>query len=315
MAQLPITHVSSKPDYDNLPSNTWEAEGVVDIATIEQGLIKPWPLFSIEGECAVCNRKRQFVVDYAYIDESAEPRVPNWRERLTCLFCLFNNRLRGSVHVFETVCNPSAESRIYITEQKTPMYRYIHHNYHNTVGSEFFGEHVERGAMTQSGVRNEDLCNLSFPDRSFDFLLSYDVFEHIPDYRRALEESYRVLDEAGVLLLSVPFCLNNQSNLVRATKSQSGEITHLLPPEYHGNPTTGDACLCYYHFGWDMLEDIRAAGFDEAELLVFWSRKFCYLGGRQIMILARKKTQQAQQIAPILPPLNESAQLPAKRRQ
>lgn len=41
-------------------------------------------------------------------------------------------------------------------------------------------------------------------DASFDGLLAFDVLEHVPDHRRALEEIYRVLSPGGMCVLTVP---------------------------------------------------------------------------------------------------------------
>ena len=51
----------------------------------------------------------------------------------------------------------------------------------------------------------------------------------------------------------------SEKNIVRAV-IRDGEIHHLLPPEYHGDPLSAEGCLCFYDFGWELLEDLRAAG-------------------------------------------------------
>lgn len=45
---------------------------------------------------------------------------------------------------------------------------------------------------------------LAVEDASFDGLLAFDVLEHVPDHRRALEEIYRVLTPAGMCTLTIP---------------------------------------------------------------------------------------------------------------
>ena len=46
-------------------------------------------------------------------------------------------------------------------------------------------------------VRHEDLRSLSFPNNSFDLVLSAEVFEHIPEPYKALNEVFRVLKPGG----------------------------------------------------------------------------------------------------------------------
>jgi ubiquinone/menaquinone biosynthesis C-methylase UbiE len=50
-----------------------------------------------------------------------------------------------------------------------------------------------------------DAQALPFPDESFDGVLCSEVFEHIPDPRKAVAEMYRVLKSDGVLILTTRF--------------------------------------------------------------------------------------------------------------
>ncbi len=49
-----------------------------------------------------------------------------------------------------------------------------------------------------------DACNMSFPDKSFKTVFSNCVFEHIPCYKDAIKEVYRVLQPYGIFILTVP---------------------------------------------------------------------------------------------------------------
>ncbi|GAA5070580.1 hypothetical protein [Lysobacter panacisoli] len=72
-------------------------------------------------------------------------------------------------------------------------------------------------------------------------------------------------------LLTAPFVAGFPETLVRATVSSNGTVTHLQPPEYHGDPAAGSGILCYYHFGWDLLEATRAAGFTKVDMVLPWN--------------------------------------------
>ncbi len=87
----------------------------------------------------------------------------------------------------------------------------------------------------------------------------------------------------------MPFARASKENIVRAHLSQTGEIVHLLPPEYHGDPLKTEGCLCFRHFGWEILEDLRAVGFKHSQALIYWSKEFGYLGGEQLIFVARKE--------------------------
>jgi hypothetical protein len=49
-----------------------------------------------------------------------------------------------------------------------------------------------------------------------------------------------------------------------------GSIEHLLEAEIHGDPVAGGV-LCFYHFGWDLPDAVRAAGFRRAAWQRTWS--------------------------------------------
>ena len=244
--------------------------------------------FAYRGYCYVCRAYVDFLVDFENAYEVDGVLMPNWRERLVCPGCGLNNRMRATVHVFDLECQPGRQSDIYITEQTTPLYRLLDQRFTKLVGSEFLGDGGGLGRCNDAGIRNEDVTCLSFGGDRVDFILSFDVFEHVPGYKKALAECYRCLKPGGTLFFSVPFELGSKNNIIRATLSESGEVTHLLPPEYHGDPVNPEGCLCFYHFGWELLDDLEAVGFEEVTALLYWSREFGYLGGDQLILTATK---------------------------
>lgn len=256
---------------------------------IEQKLVTGPDSFLTPGRCYVCQETVDFYSDfqYAFRDEQGRP-MPNWRERLVCPLCRLNNRMRASIHIFEQLCGPNAESAIYLTEQTTPVYAWFQEHYPLSTGSEYLGEAVPFGTTNERGIRNESVTRLTFADSCFDFIVSFDVFEHVPEYEKALRECLRCLKPGGTLLFSVPFDLGSEAHIVRARITPDASIEHLLPPEYHGDPLSTAGCLCFYHFGWELLPQLRAIGFATAEACLYWSREFGYLGGEQILFLARK---------------------------
>lgn len=129
---------------------------------------------------------------------------------------------------------------------------------------------------------------MTFTDHSFQSVLTFDCLEHIPDYPQALREMYRVLRRGGQLFVSVPFDVQAVATLTRARLNDDQTITHLMPPEYHGNPVNKQGSLCYYHFGWDLLPVFRSVGFQDAAALMYWSEAYAYLGGPQLLLWAAR---------------------------
>ncbi|NBC49490.1 MAG: methyltransferase domain-containing protein [Gammaproteobacteria bacterium] len=243
--------------------------------------------FHVRGYCDACERFVDLLVDYQGTPNARVSGQPNWRERLVCQ-CGLNNRMRAAIHVFRQHCSPQPNAPIYVTEQVTPLYRWLTQHFTNVVGSEYLGKTIPFGTLRDDQVRNETLGALSFSPNSFQYILSFDVLEHVPDYRLALVELHRVLRPNGTLVFSAPFIPAHAKTTVRARVDSKGEIEHLLPPEYHGDPLSDAGCLCFYHFGWDLLDTCRAVGFRDAYVVALWSREFGYLGSEQLLFVARK---------------------------
>jgi len=239
-------------------------------------------LFS--GFCQVCQSKQTFAI------EKHDNEV-NWRETLRCPSCDLINRWRSSVHLFEAICAPDRNSSIYITEQVTPLYRLLRRRYRKTKGSEFVSG-IDSGTSVESGVeaiRVEDVTKLSFAARTFHAVLSFDVLEHVPDYRQALQEFFRVLKPGGWLIWSAPFSFAEATE-IRASVSDDGSIQHHMPPDYHGDPFSDKGVLCFQSFGMDILPVMEAIGFEQARVCGFSSLEFAYLD-RSIIFVAQKPKQ------------------------
>lgn len=266
--------------------------GYLERQVFEQSLLptKSVEGFRSEGYCCVCQKPTKFLTSNMYATgKTPDGRVmPNWREHLQCEHCGLVNRVRAALHCLHTYALPSSDSRLYITEQLTTTYDWLKRQYPQLVGSEYFGSSYRAGDMVGE-LRNENVMGLSFEDKSFDRILSLDVLEHVPDHLSAFRELYRVLDDNGVMLFSVPFSYDSPKNIVRAMNRPDGSIHHLAEPEYHGNPVDPDAgALCYQYFGWEMLDQLRACGFKHAKALAYWSKMQGYLGKEQYLFLAIK---------------------------
>lgn len=234
---------------------------------------------TVRARCCVCG-----VV--GMICEHQSQKV-NWRETMTCPHCHLNSRMRAAVHVLQNHPKLTSESAIYITEKKTNLFDVLHDGrWPGLVGSEFLGDECALGKEL-NGIRNEDLTRLTFEENSIDAVLSFDVLEHIPNYRAALQEVFRCLRPGGILMVTAPFNAEMATTLVRARVDGEGHIHHLMPPEYHNDPNSESKILCFQTFGWDLLDDMRKIGFADVAIADCWSREFGYLG-ETLLILGSK---------------------------
>ncbi len=227
------------------------------------------------GYCDLCQAVRNFETNP--VRWKANPSdTPNWREELHCPGCHLSSRMRASVHLLRWILGDQPEARIYLTEQITPLYGQVKMRYPNSLGSEFLGDGTRPGASNSEGIRCEDLTSLTFGDESFDAVVSLEVIEHVPDFRSAFAECARVLVPGGKLVLTVPFH-GGPNHLLRARIRDDGTVEHMETPEYHGDPLKNEGCLCFHHFGWDMLDFLKEAGFRRAATYATWSRELGYL--------------------------------------
>jgi 2-polyprenyl-3-methyl-5-hydroxy-6-metoxy-1,4-benzoquinol methylase len=76
---------------------------------------------------------------------------------------------------------------------------------YNIIGSEVSDKAIEfaKKELNMELIKIEN-DYFNFPDNSFDIVMSFDVFEHIPDSDKHLKEVRRILKPGGCYLLSTP---------------------------------------------------------------------------------------------------------------
>jgi Methyltransferase domain len=109
-------------------------------------------------------------------------------------------------------------------------------------------------------VRHEDLTRLSYPDASFDLVLTSETLEHVPDLEAALAEVRRVLAPGGLHLFTVPLLPGVSKTFARSILRPDGSIEHRATPISH---PAGDAGYpVFTEFGADLPEILDRAGFE-----------------------------------------------------
>jgi SAM-dependent methyltransferase len=87
-----------------------------------------------------------------------------------------------------------------------------------------------------------DLQDIDLPSNSIDVFITAHVLEHVPDYVSATKEMFRVVKPGGMAVVAVPVL--------------NGVTRQPTEPEYHEDET-----LVHWRFGWDLKEQLEAAGF------------------------------------------------------
>jgi SAM-dependent methyltransferase len=99
-----------------------------------------------------------------------------------------------------------------------------------------------------------DICNLPFPDNSYDMILCNHVLEHIPNDKLAMQELYRVMKPGGMGIFQIP------QDLQRATTFTDDSITD--PKERAKVFGQYDHVRVY---GRDYFDTLRSIGFTVIE--------------------------------------------------
>lgn len=282
---MQVARIRNREEYLAYKNRNAEALKLVwlkEQAMASAGNNKP---FTINGFSYPAEQMVDFQVDYRY----ANGTEINWRERVLCPVTGLNNRLRGCIHLVDFELGLRPYHKIYIAEQVTPLYTYLKNKFPELIGSEFLGDDKAPGFVNEQNLRHESATELSFENESLDAYLSFECFEHIPAFRKAFAEAGRVLQPGGHFMWSVPFADLHQENIIRAVLNENGTIRHLLEPEYHGDPVSEKGILCFTHFGWEMLDQVKAEGFDDVYALLYRSEVFGYLGGDQMLFIAQKR--------------------------
>jgi SAM-dependent methyltransferase len=246
------------------------------------------------GWCCVCGNDSRFVFNSWAIHPEQVPGTSDLailldyqrRESLFCRICCSSLRVRGIARALLDLYGDGATSMAELVLQ--PDFRRLHVAEINRIGamgslhkflaqlpnlalSEYSGE--EALGEVVRGVRNEDICRLTYGDQSFDLVLSSDTLEHVPDFRVALREVQRVLKSGGRHIFTVPIARHAAKTRARATVDSEGHLIHVMPPVYHGRGgglfryiPVGADLLVFTEFGTDLSDHIRVAGFEPERL-------------------------------------------------
>jgi SAM-dependent methyltransferase len=146
---------------------------------------------------------------------------------------------------------------IYEAQAYGPIHNYLKDlPYYNC--SEYFDD-IPNGYRNKDGILCENLQDLSFPDETFDLVITQDVLEHVDRPEKVFSEIYRVLKPGGYHIFTIPYHESNPT--LRRIVVENGEKIHKYSPVYHGDPLREQGALVFTDFGSDMNIMIEKLGF------------------------------------------------------
>jgi SAM-dependent methyltransferase len=213
------------------------------------------------GTCCVCAKKTVFLW-----------LLSVGREMPVCARCLSNSRQRHlaralidtfghpeDLPTLQDVKNNLKALNIYEAQSDGAIHGALR-DLPGYVCSEYFDD-IPSGGAGPDGIRCEDLQALSFPDDTFDLVITQDVLEHVREPALALSEIRRVLKPGGYHVFTVPVNMTRMETIPLVDVS-SGEDHLLGPPVYHNDSIRLQGALAYNDFGRDLLEAIDSRGME-----------------------------------------------------
>jgi len=146
---------------------------------------------------------------------------------------------------------------IYETQASGPIHNFLKGLPHYCC-SEYFDD-VPNGNRNKDGILCENLQDLSFPDETFDLVITQDVLEHVDHPEKAFSEINRVLKPGGYHIFTIPY--HESTPTLRRIVVNNGEKIHTYPQVYHGDPLREQGALVFTDFGSDMNIMIEKLGF------------------------------------------------------
>jgi SAM-dependent methyltransferase len=201
--------------------------------------------YKSRGYCPCCDKEVFFL-----------GTTPDIRERFKCENCRSSSRERSLILAIQkyfpdwrnlSIHESSPEMRGASLKLSTECKNYIASQYYP---DKKFGDTVD-------GFRNENLEDQTFGDEMFDIVVTMDVMEHVFFPDKAFKEISRTLKKGGAHIFTVPVMNQHFPSEVWSKLGDDGKPVYLKPPEYHGNPISGEGSLVTMYWGYDILDYIK----------------------------------------------------------
>lgn len=231
------------------------------------------------GTCNICGNKTQFFY--------TEPTL--YRESLVCSVCLTTSRYRSIARGILNAIQERTGLEAASLAELPPAAENVSFKIYDTQPPFYWDESaypipdllsscewIERetsvyrpnqplGFALGPNFTNQNLEQLTFPDNTFDVVITSDVMEHVRLDDRAHREIRRVLKPGGLYLFTVPHFRHERKTIVRVQvidPADPSQDQFLLEKEFHGDANSEDhRALSYRAYGTELDEFLNELGF------------------------------------------------------
>lgn len=263
----------------------FELDELAKAHALERGVLK--------GVCNLTGAETEFYLASDNLREDIVSPTSNTISRHRQAVCALSLSVFAHPHatLAEIAAHVNQERlKVYLAETHSPLFRFLNEHLEPElfVCSEYFGQAHSSGEIV-GDVMHQDLQRTSFADETFDIVLTFEVFEHIPDALVAEREVVRILKAGGIYCFTVPFMPDGEHDLILAELGADGELKHFAEPQYHGDPLRPEEGILVFRIfsHLDLKERFEGLGCD-FKTYRLWSKALGILDSNGWVHVARK---------------------------
>lgn len=219
------------------------------------------------GSCGACLKPATFISDTSGGATTADGRlVPNWRERQSCdCESRLISRYRATLHFLASEAGLRAWHKTLLLGPAGYL--------EAPLSSRCQFTQVPRLMRASDGHLYVPDVGLANPqaDGGYHVVVTADYLPRVPAWREALTAIRRTLMAGGSFVFTAPFNVRESATVTGST----------------GDPQAPEVAHGIHQFGWELLDALRQAGFDDASAHLYWSAELGYLGPFNLIFHAR----------------------------
>lgn len=114
-----------------------------------------------------------------------------------------------------------------------------------------------------------DITDMGFPDNHFDYIICYQVLQHIPDDRKAMRELFRVLKPGGYVLIHSAVDHDRRDEYILPSEKTGGVFVRVYGQNYKGKLERSGFTVEFDNYTEELGDQvIRGNGLIENDIIV-----------------------------------------------